>query len=234
MGLGPVDLVSLAEVRDRVLDLRRSIRNGTDPLEAKRHDKASRRVERVKAMTFAEAAAAYIDTHEAGWSDKRSWPSTMRLYVYPAIGEMPIAAVDLPAVLRVLEPIWSSKTESAKRVRGRIESILDWATVRGHRSGENPARWRGHLESLLAKPSRIARAEHHKALPYRDLPDCQSARKWDPDSAANWNPYQRLRRSSPESMEGTRARRAVPSRATERRAWGGAVGPRGRSARHGR
>jgi Arm DNA-binding domain len=100
MGLGSVDLVSLAEARDRILDLRRSIRNGADPLETKRQENANRRALRVKALTFADAAAAYIAAHEAGWADQRSWPSTMRLYVNPVIGDLPVAAIDLPAVLR--------------------------------------------------------------------------------------------------------------------------------------
>src|SRR4051794_5166858 len=171
MGLGPVAFVPLAEARDRVLDLHRTIRAGTDPLAIKRQERAAARSNRIKPLTFAEAAAAYITAHEAGWADKRSWPSTMTLYVNPIIGELPVENVDLPSVLRVLEPIWLPKTESAKRVRGRIEAILDWATVRGHRFGENPARWRGHLEALLPKPSRIARVEHHSALPYCELPD---------------------------------------------------------------
>jgi len=163
--------VSLAAARDRVLDLRRRIRDGIDPLDEKQQEKAKRRVARVKALTFQEAASAFIDTHEASWADKRSWPDSMRLYVNPVIGDLPIGAVDLPAVLRVLEPIWTSKTESAKRVRGRIESVLNWATVRGHRSGENPARWRGNLDTLLARPSRVAKVEHHSALHYQDMPE---------------------------------------------------------------
>lgn len=172
MGLGPIDLVSLAEARDRVLDLRRGIRNGTDPLAEKRQQVANRRsAAQAKPMTFADAAAAYIEAHQASWSDKRSWPSSMRLYVNPVIGDLPIAAVDLPAVLRVLEPMWSTKTSSAIRVRGRIETVLDWATVRGYRTGENSARWRGHLESLLPSPSRIASIEHHEALHYSEVPD---------------------------------------------------------------
>jgi integrase len=172
MGLGPIDLVSLAAARDRVLDLRREVRSGIDPIEAKHREKAARQAVRpAKVITFAEAAAAYIDAHHASWADKRGWRDSMRLYVNPVIGDLPISAIDLRAVLSVLEPIWASKTESAKRVRGRIENVLDWATVRGHRSGDNPARWRGNLDKLLAKPSRIAKTEHHKALHYRDLPD---------------------------------------------------------------
>jgi integrase len=124
----------------------------------------------VKALTFGEAARAYIDAHEAGWADKRSWPDSMRLYVEPVIGDLPVAAVDLGAVMQVLEPIWRTKTESAKRVRGRIETVLDWATVRQLRSGENPARWRGHLDRLLPRPSKVAVVGHHKALDYRKMP----------------------------------------------------------------
>jgi integrase len=172
MGLGSFPLVSLGQARDRILELRGQIRNGVDPLDTKRQEKANRPVaERAKVMTFASAAEAYIAAHEAGRSDRRSWPDTMRLYVNPAIGELPVEAVDLQAVLHVLEPIWSTRTETAKRVRGRIENVLDWASVRGYRSGENPARWRGNLDTLLAKPSRIAKVEHHKALHYRDVPE---------------------------------------------------------------
>jgi integrase len=121
-------------------------------------------------MTFAEAATSYIAAHESGWKDKRAWPDTMRLYVNPAIGQLPVAQIDLAGVMRVLEPIWQTKTKTAQNVRGRVESVLDWAATRGHRTGENPARWRGHLENLLPRPSRIAKVEHHSALPYVEIP----------------------------------------------------------------
>ena len=167
MGLGPVGLVSLAEARDQAIDLHRGMRNGIDPINAKREAK---RRQRPVTTTFAAAAAAYIAAHEAGWKDKRSWPDTMR-YVNSVIGDHPVDNIDLPTVLSVLEPIWLTKTQTAKRIRGRIENILDWAAVRCHRSGENPARWRGHLENLLARPSRIAKVEHHAAVHWREVPE---------------------------------------------------------------
>lgn len=170
MGLGPVDLVSLGQARDLVLDLRRDVRNGIDPIEQKRQAKATRLVSRKREITFAEAATQYIDAHEAAWSDKRAWPDTMRLHVNPVIGDVPVSAIDLAAVMRVLEPIWQTKTKTAQNIRGRIEAVLDWAAVRDLRKGENPARWRGNLDSLLARPSRIAKVEHHKALPYSEIP----------------------------------------------------------------
>src|SRR4051794_34097275 len=135
MGLGPTSLISLAQARERVLELRREVRNGVDPIERQRAGKTSRKAERK--VTFSGAAAAYIAAHEAAWRDKRAWPDSMRLYVNPVIGDVPIASVDLPAVLSVLEPIWHTKTKTAQNIRGRIENVLDWATVRGHRSGEN-------------------------------------------------------------------------------------------------
>ncbi len=170
MGLGPVDLVPLAQARDRVLDLRRDVRNGVDPIEQKRQAKAARLASHKEEVTFAQAATRYIEAHEAGWSDKRAWPDSMRLHVNPVIGEMPVAAINLPAVLRVLEPIWLNKTKTAQNIRGRIENVLDWATVRDFRKGENPARWRGNLDTLLPRPSRIAKVEHHTALPYSEIP----------------------------------------------------------------
>jgi integrase len=169
MGLGPLDLVSLAQARDRVLDLRREVRNGVDPIEQKRQAKVVRLAARGE-MTFSQATTEYIDAHEAAWSDKRAWPDTMRLHVNPVIGDLPVAAVDLAAVMRVLEPIWQTKTKTAQNIRGRIEAVLDWAAVRNLRKGENPARWRGNLDSLLARPSRLAQVEHHKALPYSEIP----------------------------------------------------------------
>jgi integrase len=131
-------------------------------------------------MTFRECALAYIQSHRAGWSNaehSKQWPTSLERYAYPAIGDLPIDAIDLGLVLKVVEPIWSTRPETASRVRGRIESILDWATVRGYRTGENPARWRGHLESLLPTPAKAKRAarsvngrsEHHVALPYAEI-----------------------------------------------------------------
>jgi integrase len=123
-------------------------------------------------MTFKACTDAYITAHRAGWRSGKhaeAWTQSLGVYAFPVFAELPVGAIDVSAVMRVLEPIWATKPETAGRVRGRIESILDWATTRGHRTGENPARWRGHLETLLPKRSKIARVEHHPALPYAEI-----------------------------------------------------------------
>ena len=123
-------------------------------------------------MTFRQCGEAYIAAHRAGWkNDKHAaqWPSTLTTYVYPVFGDQPVQVVDVGLVMKALEPIWTEKAETASRVRGRIESILDWATARGYRQGENPARWRGHIENLLPKKTKIRPVEHHAALPYPEI-----------------------------------------------------------------
>jgi Phage integrase central domain len=123
-------------------------------------------------MTFRECAGAYIAAHQAGRKIPKhtaQWPSTPGTYVYPVFGSLAVQTVDVALVRKALEPIWNAKPETPSRVRGRIEAVLDWATVRGYRRGENPARWRGHLENLLPKRSKVARVEHHAALPYPEI-----------------------------------------------------------------
>jgi integrase len=176
MGLGALAEVSLAEAREAAAEARKLAKAGTDPIEQRDAQREGARqaaaLVAAKAMTFQQCADAYIKAHAAGWRNEKhrmQWPNTLRDYVYPVFGELPVDAIDLPLVLKVLEPIWNEKTETATRVRGRIEAILDWATVRGYRQGENPARWRGQLSHLLAKPSKVAVVEHHAALPYIDM-----------------------------------------------------------------
>ncbi len=164
MGLGSVDLVSLQEARQKALDARRLILEGKDPIDA-RH--AARQTE-AGAVRFRDAAQRYIEAHKPGWRNEKhaaQWTSTLETYVYPVLGSLPVQGVDVALVMKVLEPIWTTKTETASRVRGRIESILDWASARGYRLGENPARWRGHLENLLPRRSRVQKVKHHPALP---------------------------------------------------------------------
>jgi hypothetical protein len=125
-------------------------------------------------MTFQACAEAYIAAHRAGWKNAKhaaQWPSTLATYVYPIFGALPVAAIDTGLVMKALEPIWTEKPETASRVRGRIESVLDWAAAREYRQGENPARWRGHLENLLPKKTKVRRVEHHAALPYPEIAD---------------------------------------------------------------
>jgi integrase len=172
MGLGPLHTVSLAEARDKATQCRKLRLEGIDPIDARKAERLAGKLEAAKSMTFAECAAAYIAAHEAGWRNpvhRAQWRSTLETYTGPILGHLPVQAVDLPLVMKVLEPIWTTKTETASRLRGRIESVLDWATVRGYRQGDNPARWRGHLENLLPKPGKVQKVEHHPALPYGEI-----------------------------------------------------------------
>jgi integrase len=123
-------------------------------------------------MAFNQCRDAYIAAHRAGWRNAKhaaQWTSTLDAYVTPVFGQLPVGAIDTGLVMKALEPIWSAKTETASRVRGRIEAILDWAKVRGYRGGENPARWRGHLDSLLPARSKVRKVEHHAALPFTEI-----------------------------------------------------------------
>ena len=129
------------------------------------------------AVTFRECAEQYIEAHKPSWSNAKhaaQWSTTLAAYAYPVIGDQPVSkitnSVGTDLIMKVLEPIWYSKTDTANRVRGRIESILDWAKVRGYREGENPARWRGHLNKLLPAKAKIAQVQHHAAMPYAELP----------------------------------------------------------------
>jgi len=172
MGLGPVSLYGLADARTRALDARRKRHDGIDPIEARRTERARQRLDAAKAITFKQCAEAYIASHRAGWRNEKhkyQWAATLSAYAYPIIGALPVQAVDTALVLRVLEAIWTAKPETAGRVRQRLENILDFAKVRGYRDGENPARWRGHLDKLLPARSRLREVEHLAALPYGSL-----------------------------------------------------------------
>jgi integrase len=173
MGLGPVALYGLKEARTKALDARRKRHEGIDPIDARRAERARQRLDAAKAVSFKQCAESYIRSHRAGWRNGKhagQWGATLSTYAYPHIGALPVQAVDTALVLKVLEPIWTAKPETAGRVRGRLESILDFAKVRGERDGENPARWRGHLDKLLPAHSKVRQVEHHAALPYAELP----------------------------------------------------------------
>jgi integrase len=172
MGLGPVHALGLAEAREKARDCRRLRLDGLDPIEARKVARMQARLDAAKAMTFEACAERYIASHKAGWRNPKhaaQWPATLATYVYPVFGSLPVQAVDVRLVMNAIEPIWTTKPETASRVRGRIESVLDWATARGFRQGENPARWRGHLENLLPKKSKVRRVEHHAALPHAEI-----------------------------------------------------------------
>jgi integrase len=172
-GLGGFPRISLADARDEAAKAYKQVRGGIDPIETQRSIRAQLRLDAANRVTFQECADKYIASHREGWRNARhaqQWEVTLATYVAPVMGNLPVQKIDLPLVLKVLEPIWTSKPETAKRVRGRIEHILDFARARGYRDGENPARWKGHLDHMLAKTSKLKNVRHHPALPYAELP----------------------------------------------------------------
>jgi integrase len=174
MGLGPLNVIPLAEARKRAAECRRMRHDGIDPIEARSAQRDLKKLEAAKSMTFDACAAAYIDAHKAGWRNAKhldQWSSTLSTYASPVFGSLPVQAVDVGLVMKVLEPVWQTNPETASRLRGRIEAVLDWAKVREYRNGENPARWRGHLDKLLPARSKVRKVEHHPALPYNKAAD---------------------------------------------------------------
>lgn len=172
MGVGPVALFGLQEARGKALDARRLRHAGIDPIEARHAERTQERLDAAKAMTFKQCAEAYVKGHRAGWRNAKhaaQWEATLATYAEPIIGALPVQVVDTALVLKVIESLWTEKPETASRLRGRIEAVIDWAMARGHRAGENPARWRGHLDKLLPARSKVRKVEHHAALPYSEL-----------------------------------------------------------------
>ncbi len=172
MGLGPVDGASLADARQAASAARALLRQGTDPIE---HRVAARKAAaaataKAAANTFRSVAEDYLAAHSAAWRNAKhraQWGSTLATYAYPVMGSIPVAAVDTDAVLRAVSPFWTAKPETASRVRGRIEAVLDYAIARGLRDGVNPARWRGHMAKLLPSVKKVRRVRHHPALPWK-------------------------------------------------------------------
>jgi integrase len=172
MGLGSLHTLTLAEAREKARECRKLRLDGLDPLEERKRSRLRARLDAASSLTFREATERYVTAHQSEWSNSvhaRQWPASLQNFVFPVFGDLPVAAIDTALVMRAIEPIWNEKTETASRVRGRIESILDWAKVLGYRQGENPARWRGHLDELLPKRNKIRRVEHHPALPYAEI-----------------------------------------------------------------
>lgn len=166
MSLGSFPVVTLLEARQKALEAQRLAHGGVDPIE-QRQQSATR------PPTFTQAAARYIRAHRHGWANRkhaRQWCATLKTYARPVIGHRPVDTLTTEHVLAVLKPIWLAKTETAKRVQGRIENILDFAAARRWRAESNPARWRGHLDKLLARPTKVRRVVHHPAMPYGELP----------------------------------------------------------------
>ena len=174
MGLGPYPEVGLGEARDKARAAKALFSQGINPMDQRKKLASELKAKQALLKTFEEAALAYIETHGDGWKNPKhraQWRSTLETYAFPKIGSRLVQDVDQEAVLSVLEPIWKDKTETASRLRGRIEAVLDWSKVRGYRSGENPAAWKGHLDQLLVAPVKIAKVQHHRSLEYSKLPD---------------------------------------------------------------
>jgi integrase len=176
MGLGPVHTIGLAEARERATAARKLRLDGIDPLEARRAEKTRRAAEKAAEaaalVTFRKAAEGYIETNKSAWRNAKQawqWIATLEAHVYPVIGDVPVSAVNTGHVTRILTPIWTTMAETAARVRGRIETVLDYAKVHGWRGGENPARWKGHLENVLPARSKVAKVEHPAALPWAEI-----------------------------------------------------------------
>ena len=188
LGLGATHTVSLAEARERAAEARKLLQEGRDPVEARRAALAAARVAKAKALTFDQCAERYIEAHRAGWkSDKHAaqWAATIKTYVSPTFGSLPVAEIDTGMVMQVLSPIWAKKSETANRVRGRIESVLSWAEVHAYRGGgKNPAQWRGHLDQLLPPRGKVRKVVHWSALPYAKLPQFMVALRDQPGVAA--------------------------------------------------
>lgn len=175
MGLGAYPLTSLADAREAAADARKLIRAGVDPLEQRKAKQAEAQSEQIlaQAVTFDSAAADYIAAHRAGWKNAKhaqQWENTLATYASPIIGKLEPGEITTDHVLKVLQPIWLAKPETASRLRNRIELVLDAAKARGLREGENPARWRGHLDKLLPSRLKVRAREHHAALPWSELP----------------------------------------------------------------
>ena len=172
LGLGPIHTIGLPKARELARECRELLWAGGDPIAHRRASLAAQRVSDAKAMTFRQCAGEYIASHESGWRNalhRQQWENTLAQHVHPTLGDLPVASIDTALVMKVIEPLWKARTETASRVRGRIERVLDFAKVRGFREGENPARWRGHLDHLLPSKSKVKRIEHYAALPYGEI-----------------------------------------------------------------
>jgi integrase len=173
MGLGDFELVSLRKAREKRSAAYALVKDGIDPIDERAARLAAQAAETAKALTFKECAESYIEAHKAGWKNAKhaaQWTSTLETYAYPTIGKLQVQDIETGHVEKILTPIWTQKTETASRVRGRIEKVLDRAKALGLRSGDNPARWTGHLSELFPAKSQVAPVEHHPAMPYSEMP----------------------------------------------------------------
>ena len=172
MGLGSVNTFTLKQARERARAARQLLADGVDPIQAKREKRATKLAADAKRITFSEAASLYISAHEKAWSRRHrdQWQASLERHAFPVLGKLTVDAIELPHIRRVLEPMWNEKTETANRVRNRIERVLAWATVGGFRQGDNPARWSGHLAEMLPSRAKLQAVQHMAAMPFVELP----------------------------------------------------------------
>lgn len=178
IGLGSIRDVGLADARQAAAEQRKILMLGDNPIELKKTAAAHQALAKAISMTFQQCSGAYIEIHRHGWKNpkhKQQWENTLSTYCYPLIGQLSVADIDTGLVIKCLEPIWITKNETASRLRGRMEQILSWATVSKYRTGENPARWRGHLDMILPRPAKVQKTKHHAALPYAEISTFNSA-----------------------------------------------------------
>lgn len=172
-GLGSLNDFDLEEARKRAKSARQLISDGFDPIALRKEAKQARALEAAKVMTFEDACQQYFDQNQAKWKSKihrAQFLSTLKQHAYPTLAKLPVQEIDTPLVIKTLEPIWEKIPETASRLRGRIENVIGWCTVRGYRTGDNPARWKGHLSEVLPAPTKVRKAKNHPALSYRDAP----------------------------------------------------------------
>lgn len=172
IGLGGYPDVPLADARDKARQTHLQIEQGIDPVQVKKEAKSALEAAQKKEITFEQSAKEYMASKGVEWKNAKhsqQWENTLSSYAYPVIGKLQVKDVELGHIVKILEPIWAEKTETAKRLRGRIEAVLDWATVRCYRTGDNPARWKGYLDTILPAPGKIAKKDHHRALPVDDV-----------------------------------------------------------------
>ena len=174
MGLGGYPDIGVADARQKAREARLKIEQGIDPILLRKQAKSELMALQATDKTFEQAAGEYIKIHADSWSNdkhRKQWERTLTAYAFPVVGKLSLRHIRQEHILKILEPIWATKTETATRVRGRMESILDWAKVKGLRSGENPAAWKGHLDHMLPAPTRLKKVEHLTAVPVREMPD---------------------------------------------------------------
>lgn len=187
IGLGPLRDIPLAKAREKALQCRLQILEGLDPLEQRKARMLALKADAAQQITFKQCAEKLIHSKRGGWKNAKhaqQWENTLAAYVYPHIGDLPTSSIDTAAVRKCIDPIWSTKTETANRVRQRIEAVMDWAKTHGHRTGDNPAAWHGHLEHVMAEPVKLKNRKNHAALAVNEISSFTASIRKHPGTSA--------------------------------------------------